>query len=89
MKISEGLLEVLDVTLLLRASYNDIINIGQDISAKLCAQHLCCHPTEASASIIEPLRHPKIAISATRGYETSLWLIFLFHPNLMIARIAV
>jgi hypothetical protein len=38
------------------------------------------HSAEASSSILEPLRHPKIAIGATRGYEACLWLVLLFHP---------
>jgi hypothetical protein len=59
------------VTLLLRASYNsynDIINMSQDIPTKLCAQHLGCHSTESSTNIHEPLKHPKISISVVRGY---------------------
>jgi hypothetical protein len=46
---------------------------------------LGCHSAEASSSILEPLRHPKIAIGATGSYEASLRLIFLLHPDLMIA----
>jgi hypothetical protein len=46
---------------------------------------LGCHSAEASSSILEPLRHPKIAIGATGSYEASLWLIFLRHLDLMIA----
>ena len=71
--------------LLLRASHNDIINIGQDISAQLRPQHLGCHSAEASTSILEPLMHPKIAVSTAGGYEASLWLIFLLHLDLMVA----
>jgi hypothetical protein len=71
--------------LLLRALYNDVINISQHIPAYLRVKDLGCHSAEASSSILEPLRHPKVAISATRSYEASLRLIFLLHPNLMIA----
>jgi hypothetical protein len=63
----------------------DIINIGQHISAYLGMKDLGCHSAEASSSILEPLRHPKIVIGATGIYEASLRLIFLFHPNLMIS----
>jgi hypothetical protein len=42
------------------------------------------HPAKASSSILEPLGHPKIAISSTRGYEACFGFIFL-HSDLMIA----
>jgi hypothetical protein len=64
-EIGEGLLKVRDVTLLLRTSYNDIINISKAISAKLCNQHIGCHPAEMPPSILKPLRHPKVAICPT------------------------
>jgi hypothetical protein len=72
------------VIFLLRAFDNDIINIGQHISAYLGMKDLGCHSAEASSSILEPLRHPKIAIGATGSYEASLRLIFV-HLDLMIA----
>jgi hypothetical protein len=56
-----------------------------NISANLSAESFRSHPAEASSSILEPLRHPKIAISSTRGYEACFGLIFFLHPNLMIA----
>jgi hypothetical protein len=70
--------------LLLRAFYYDVINISQHIPAYLRVKDLGCHSVEASSSILEPLRHPKVAISSTQSYEASLWLIFLLHLNLMI-----
>jgi hypothetical protein len=72
------------MALLLHASHNDTINRSQNIFAQLSTQHLSCHSAEASASILEPLKHPKVTISTTRGYEASLLLIFLLHPNLMV-----
>jgi hypothetical protein len=48
-------------------------------------KNLGCHPAEASSSILEPLRHPKITIYTTRGYEAGFWLIFLLHLDLVIA----
>jgi hypothetical protein len=74
-----------NVIFLLRAFHYDIINIGQYIPAYLRMKDLGCHSAEASPSILEPLRHPKVAIGATGSYEASLWLVFLLHPNLMIA----
>jgi hypothetical protein len=74
---------------LLRALYYDVINISQYIPANLRVKNLGSHSVEASSSILEPLRHPKVAIGATRSYEACLWLILLFHPNLMITRITI
>jgi hypothetical protein len=70
---------------LLCAFYYDIINICQHISANLGVKTFGSHYAEDSSSILEPLRHPKIAIGATRRYEACLWLILLFHPDLVIA----
>jgi hypothetical protein len=70
---------------LLRAFYYDVINISQHIPIYLRVKDLGCHPAEASSNILEPLRHPKVALSTTGSYEDGLWLIFLLHPNLMIA----
>jgi hypothetical protein len=72
------------VTLILHASYNDIINISKNISTKLYAQHIGRHSAEDFNNILEPLRHLKISICATSVYEASLRLILLLHPNLMI-----
>jgi hypothetical protein len=74
---------------LLRAFYYDVINISQHIPAYLRVKDLGYHSAEASSIIHEPLRHPKVAISTTGSYEASLWLIFLLHPNLMIALVIV
>jgi hypothetical protein len=35
---------------------------------------LCCHSAEASSSVLEPLRHPKVTICTTGGYEAGFWL---------------
>jgi hypothetical protein len=83
-EIGKCLLQVSNVILLLRAFYYNVINISQHIPAYLRVKDLGCHSSEASSSILEPLRHPKIAISTTGSYEASLWLILLLHPNLMI-----
>jgi hypothetical protein len=70
---------------LLRAFYNDVIDICQDIPVNLRAKESRGHSIEASSNILEPLGHPKVAIGPTRGYEACLRLIFLLHPDLMIA----
>ena len=70
---------------LLRAFHYDIINIGQYISAYFRMKDLDCHSAKTSSSILEPLRHPKVAIGVTGSYEASLRLVFLLHLNLMIA----
>jgi hypothetical protein len=57
---------------LLCASNNNIVNICQHISTKLCSQHLGYHYGETSTSILEPLRHSKVAISDAGSYEDSL-----------------
>jgi hypothetical protein len=78
-------LQISNVIFLLRAFHYDITNIGQHISAYLGMKDFGYHSAEASSSILEPLRHPKIAIGATGSYEASLQLIFLRHLDLMIA----
>jgi hypothetical protein len=77
------------VVLLLRALDYNIINICQNIFVDLSAKNFESHPTEASTNILEPLGHPKIAISSTRSYEACFGLIFLLHSDLMIAWVAV
>jgi hypothetical protein len=72
------------VILLLHTSYNNVIDISQNIHAQLRTQHFGCHSTKASSGILEPLRHSKIAVSVAGGYETSLRLIFLLHTNFMV-----
>jgi hypothetical protein len=84
-EIGKCLLQISNVIFLLRAFHYDIINIGQYIPAYLRMKDLGCHSAKASSSILKPPRHPKIAIGATRGYEASLRLVFLLHPNLMVA----
>jgi hypothetical protein len=59
-------MQISNVIFLLRAFHYDIINIGQHIPAYLRMKDLGCHSAEASSSIFKPLRHPKIAICATR-----------------------
>jgi hypothetical protein len=54
------------------------------ISANLGVKDFGGHPVEASSRILEPLRHLKVTIGPTRGYETCLRLILLLHPDLMI-----
>jgi hypothetical protein len=73
------------MALLLCAFYNDVINTSKNISTNLCAQHLGCHSTEASARVLEPLRHLKVAIGTVGVFEAGLWLNFVLRPNLMIA----
>jgi hypothetical protein len=70
--------QISNVIFLLCAFHYDIINIGQYIPAYLRMKDLGCHSAEASSSIFKPLRHPKIAIGTTRGYEASLRLVFIF-----------
>jgi hypothetical protein len=72
------------VVFLFRALDNDVINICQNILADLRVEDFGSHPTEASSSVLEPLGHPKIAISFSRGYEACFGLILLLHPDLMI-----
>jgi hypothetical protein len=67
------------------ALYYDIIDICQHISANLGVKNFGSHSAEASSSILEPLRHPKITIGPTRSYKACLWLIVLFYLDLMIA----
>ena len=78
-------MQISNVVFLLRTFDYDIINICQNIPANLSAENLGSHPVEAYSSILEPLRHPKIAISSTGGYEACFGLIFFFHQNLMVA----
>jgi hypothetical protein len=73
------------VIFLLRDFYNDIINICQHILANLGVKNLGSHPAEASSSVLEPLGHPKVAVSSTGGYEACLGFVLFLHPNLMIA----
>jgi hypothetical protein len=80
-----NVLQISDMVFLLCAFYYNIINICQHIYANLGVENFGSHSTEASSSILEPLRHPKVAIGATRSYEACLWFILLFHPDLMIA----
>ena len=70
---------------LLRALYYDVINISQYIPTNLRVKNLGSHSAEASSSILEPLRHPKVTIGTTKSYESCFWLILLFHPDLVIA----
>jgi hypothetical protein len=69
---------------LLRAFHYDVIDIRVDISANLRAENFGSHSAEAFSSIFEPLRHQKVALSPSRGYEVCLRLILLLHPDLMI-----
>jgi hypothetical protein len=84
-EIGKCFLQISNVIFLLRAFHYDIINIGQHISAYLGMKDLGYHSGEASSNILEPLRHPKIAIGATGSYEASLRLILFLHPYLMTA----
>jgi hypothetical protein len=70
---------------LLHAFHYDVIDICQNIPANLRAENFGSHSAEASSSILEPLRHPKVAVSPTRGYEACLRFVFFLHPDLMIA----
>jgi hypothetical protein len=70
---------------LLHVFYNDIVDICQTIPANLRAKHFGGHSVEASSGILEPLGHPKVAISPTRGYEACFRFVLLLHPDLMIA----
>ena len=70
---------------LLRAFHYDVIDIYQNIPANLRAENLGSHYVEASFSILEPLRHPKVTIYTTGGDEAGFSLIFFLHPDLMIA----
>jgi hypothetical protein len=45
---------------LLRALYYDVIDISQYIPANLRVKNLGSHSAEASSSILEPPRHPKV-----------------------------
>jgi hypothetical protein len=73
------------VIFLLRAFYYDVINICQNIPANLRAEDFGSHSVEASSNILEPLEHPKVALSYARGYEAYFRLILLLHLDLMIA----
>jgi hypothetical protein len=42
---------------------------ADNILAYLIMKDLGCHFAEASSSILEPLRHPKVTISTTGSYE--------------------
>jgi hypothetical protein len=88
-EIGECFLQISNMIFLLRAFHYDIINIGQHISAYLRMKDLGCHSAEASFNILEPLRHSKIAICAIGGYEASFWVILLFHPDLVVARVTI
>jgi hypothetical protein len=77
-------LQVGNVIFLLRSFYYDIIDICQNIAANLRAEDFGSHSAEACSSILEPLGHPKVAVSSTRGYKACFRLI-LHHPDLMIA----
>jgi hypothetical protein len=70
---------------MLHAFYYDIIDICQNILANLRAEDFGSHSAEASSNILEPLGHPKVAVSPTRGYEACFGLFILLHPDLMIA----
>lgn len=48
-----------------------------------------CHPTKISSCDLYPLQHLKITICYIGCDKTSLWPILLFHPDLMIPRVAV
>jgi hypothetical protein len=72
------------VVFLLHAFYYDIIDICQDIPINLRAEDFGSHSAEDSFGILEPLGHPKVAVSPTRGYEACFRLIFLLHLDLMI-----
>jgi hypothetical protein len=71
-------LAISNVIFLLHAFYYDIINICLYILANLGVENFGSHPVEASSSILEPLRHPKVAVCPTGGYESCLGLIFFF-----------
>jgi hypothetical protein len=77
------------VIFLLRAFHYDVIDLCQNIYANLRAKDFGSHSVEASSSILEPLRHPNVAVGPTRGYEACLRLMFLLHLDLMIAGITI
>jgi hypothetical protein len=73
------------VIFLLRAFYYDIIDICQDTTANLRDEDFGGHSAKASSGILEPLGHPKVVVSPTRGYEAYFGLVLLLHLDLMIA----
>jgi hypothetical protein len=83
-KVGEGLFEVGDVVFLVFAHYNDVINIGNNVSLELRIQDFFGHSGKGCPHIFKPLQHSGVTVSAEGCGKAYFFIIFFLEPNLVV-----
>jgi hypothetical protein len=84
--VHEGLSYIINLYCFLLARYDDVIDIGEDISVHLLFEDGLHHSVESGSSILNALEHSEVTVSVEGCNKACFTFVFLSEPNLMITR---